>query len=452
VTAAATSQQLDVRLRAREQALTAFLDENGERLSRAAHDVARCIDRGGVLHAHGTGSAAADAAQVVVELMHPGDGKRALPALAPSNDPTGAMRRSWSFRPDDIALSITNGPVDAATSAFLDAAARRGALTIALVGAGGPAPTADHVLTVDASDPHLVQEIHSVAHHVLSALVLVFLEHPALLEDACITCGDIALPGRVVALTDLGAQVDFDGVCEEVACELIADVTVGDLLLCHAGVALERLDQAPEDGVTSPERIDPLLQRAERDIDAVLRHVRESTAHQGRDALHLQHAIDVPEIDACAVAIRERMAAGGRVLTFANGGSATGAQDFAADLLDQGWTAVALGSDGAAVTALADDGGFDDVFSRPVLALGHSRDVVIALSPQQPPENILRGLAAARDRGMLTCAIVGREAGLTDRLEWLDHVLVVPSDDVPRVREAQTTMYHLILEAIGSPA
>ena len=329
MTAAATDR-LDVRLRERERVLTAFLDAQGEHLARASHDVARCFDRGGVLHAHGTRSAATDAAHVAVELMLPADGQRALPALAPSSDPTGAMLRSWPLRPDDIALSVTHGPLDASACAVLDEAARRGALTVALVGAGGAAPTADHVLTVDASDPHVVQEAQAVACHVLSELVRVFLEHPALLEDVCITCGDIALPGCVVGLTDLGAKVDFDEVCEEVACELIADVTVGDLLLCHAGVALERLDQATEDGGTAPEHVDPLLQRAERDLDAVLRHVRASTAQKGRDALHLRHALDVTAIDACAAAVRERLVAGGRVLTFANGGSATGAQDFAA--------------------------------------------------------------------------------------------------------------------------
>ncbi len=439
MTAAATDQ-LDVRLRERARVLTAFLDEQGERLARAAHDIARSFDRGGVLLAHGTGSAATDAARVAVAFVHPVDGKRALPALAPSSDPTGAMERSWPVRPDDLALSITHGPLDAAARTFLDEAARRSALTVALVGAGDPAPSADHVLTVDASDPHQIQEIQAVAYHVLAELVHVYLKHPALLEDVCITCGDVALPGRVVGLTDLGATVNFDGACEEVACELIADVTIGDLLLCHAGVALERLDQAPDDAPTPPER-DPLLRRAEREIDAVLGDVRESIAEAGCNVQHLQRGLDAVEIDACAVAIRARLVAGGRTLTFAGGGSAPGAQDFAADLLDRGWTAMAL----------AGDGGVDDVFSRPVMALGHARDVVVALSPARPPESLLLALTAARDRGMLTCAILGHEAGPTGQLEWLDHVLIVPSDDAARVQEAQVTIYHLILEAIGTP-
>ena len=94
MTAAATDQ-LDVRLRERARALTAFLDGQGDRLARAAHDVARSFDRGAALLAHGTGNAATDAARVAVAFVHPVDGKRALPALAPVNDPTGAMQRSW---------------------------------------------------------------------------------------------------------------------------------------------------------------------------------------------------------------------------------------------------------------------------------------------------------------------------------------------------------------------
>lgn len=448
----ADATQPSTHLLERERVLTTFVDEHGERLARACHDIARSLGRGGVLLAHGSGGAATDAARVAVGFMHPvGEGKRAFPALSPSNDPTGATLRAQIFRGDDIALSITHGPVDEASRAFLDAGARRGALTVALVGAGDPAPRADHVLTVDSSDPHVVQEAQAVACDLLAELVDAFFEHPGLLEDACLTCGDIALPGRVVALTDHGATVDFEGLSEEVACELIEDVAAGDVLLCHAGVALERLDGAPEEGPISPSFVYPFLERVESDIASVLRDARRATAQKGRDVLQMQRSLDIAEIDACATKIHERLLSGGRVLTFGNGGSATDAQDVAADLLDQGWTAMALGNDGATMTAIAVDYGFENVFSRQVETLGHSRDVVVALSTGRSSQNLVPALAAAHHRGMLTCAILGHDAGLISELEWLDHLLLVPSDDAPRVHEAQSTICHLILEAIGSP-
>jgi len=449
-TAGAT--QLTARLLERERVLTAFLDDHSERLAHACHDVARSLGRGGVLLGHGSGGAATDAARMAVAFMRPAiDGKRSFPALAPSNDPTGATLRGQIFRGDDIALSITHGPVDEAARAFLDEGSRRGALTVALVGAGGTAPRADHALTIDSADPHIVQEVQQVAYNLLWQLVHVFFERPGLLEDACITCGDIALPGRVVALTEHGATVDFDGLCEDVACELIEGVTQGDLLLCHAGVALERLDAGPSEGPVSANLVYPFLERAERDIDVALRDVRELTVQKGREALQLQRGFDVAEIEECARRIRRRLMTGGRVLTFGNGGSAAATQDFAADLLDQGWTALALGNDAATVTALADDLGFEDVFARQITTLGHSRDVVVALSERGSSQNLLQALAVAHHRGMMTCAIVAHDGGLIGRLDWLDHLLLVPSDDGPRAQEAQASIYHLILEAIGSP-
>ena len=449
---AAGATPLAAGLLERERALTAFLDEHGAGLARTCHDLARSFGRGGLLLAHGTGGAATDAAHVAVALMHPdGAAERSLPALAPSSDPTGAARRARAFRQDDIALSVTHGPADLATGEFLDAAARQGALTVALLGAGGPAPHADHVLTVDSTDPHVVQEVLALARHAACDLVHRFFEHPGLLEESCVTCGDIALPGRIVALTEHGATADFDGVCEEVACELIEQVAVGDLLLCHAGVAIERIDTGPEDGPVPASFLYPFLERVERDIDVVLGNVCESFAQQGREALRLQRGLDVTEIERCAAEIRKRLLAGGRLLSFGNGGSAAGAQDLAGEMLDLGWAATALSSDGALLTAVADDVGFGDVFARQVMALGQSRDVVVALAADGESPNVVRALAAAGDRGMLTCAIGGDGGEQPGRLDGLDHLLSVGSDDVPRAQEAQATLYHLIIEAIGRP-
>ncbi|MBA3347407.1 MAG: SIS domain-containing protein [Actinobacteria bacterium] len=439
------------RLQERERVLGTFLDDHAEKLGRASHAMARAFGRGGTLIAGGTGSAATDAAHVAVEFLHPVIvGKRALPALAPSNDPTGSTQRAGAIRAGDIAMSITHGPLDDAGSAFLAAAARQGGLTIALTGTGGPPPPADHLFTVPSRDPHLIQEVQEFAYHVLWELVHTFFEHPGLIEDACITCGDIALPGRVVAVEGATATVDFDGLREEVAAELVEGVAVGDLLLCHAGVALERLEPeaAPEDPTAF---LYPFLQRSERDVDVVLRDALASTLQKGEEVLRLQHGLDIPAIDGCARAIRKRLVTGGRVLTLGNGGSCTDAQDLASDLLDRGWPATALVNDVSTVTALANDVGFENVFSRQVVAFGRNRDVVIAFSTSGSSQNVVSALAAAHRLGMLTCAIVGHDGGLIGTLPWIDQLLHVHSEYVPRVQEAQATMYHLILEAIGTP-
>ena len=213
------------RIDERERVLREFLACEQEELAAACHAMARAFARGGTLLAFGEGAAATDAAHVAVEFMHPVIvGKRALPALAPPNDVFGAMRAG------DVAMGFGDGAAE-----FLPHGRERGALTISF-----DAGAADFTFTVDSSDPYVVQEVHETAYHVLWELVHVFFEHPGLLADACITCGDVAVEAKVVALANGTAIVEKDGAREEVAVDLV-DVSIGDRVLCHAGVALEKL-------------------------------------------------------------------------------------------------------------------------------------------------------------------------------------------------------------------
>lgn len=431
----------------RERVLSAFLEREGERIARVCHELARAFARGGALLPYGTAGAASDAAHVAVEFMHPVIvGKRALPAVVP-----GAAGDVALARADDVALAIAHGAPDAEVAAFLAEAGRRGLLRIALVGPGGEGAQADHVLVVDGAEPSIVQEVQETAYHVLWELVHVFFEHPGLLEDACVTCGDVAVEAEVVALTERGAVVQRSGARETVARELVGDVAVGDRLLCHAGVALERLGEAPTpaaDEATS--FLYPFLESSERDLDAVLADVRDSTVRKGADVCALRRAIDLGAVEAGARAVRSRLEAGARLLAFGNGGSATDAQDAAFDARARGWPAAALNDDAATITAVANDVGFENVFARQLIALGRHGDVALAISTSGSSANVVAGLREARRRGLLTVALVGHGGGRVAGLGDVDHVVVVHSDYVPRVQEAQATIYHLLLEAIGN--
>jgi D-sedoheptulose 7-phosphate isomerase len=210
----------------REQVLRAFLDGEKSQISAACHAMSRAFSRGATLLVFGTGAAETDAAHVAVEFMHPVIvGKRALPALAPPNDVLALMQ------PGDIAIGLDEGAAE-----FVAAARRRGLLTLSF-----DAGDADFEFSVPTEDPFVRQEVHETTYHVLWELVHVFFEHPGLLDDACITCGDVAVEARVVAVRNGSAVVEKDGLREEVAVELVNDVGVGDVLLCHAGVALEKL-------------------------------------------------------------------------------------------------------------------------------------------------------------------------------------------------------------------
>jgi len=240
-------QRLQAMLVEREHALSATLAAEKDGIARACHAMARAFAAGGTLHALGTGAAASDAAHVAVEFMHPVIvGKRALPALAPTNDVTGATSGPALLRSGDIALGLVHAAEDPAVTRFLEEAHRRGALTLALTGAGG-APRADHVFVVPSGDPQVVQEVQETVYHVLWELVHVFFEHAGLLEEdcsegACLTCGDVAVAARVVDVADGTALVEAEGRREEVATDLLGAVAVGDVVLCHAGVALQRAD------------------------------------------------------------------------------------------------------------------------------------------------------------------------------------------------------------------
>jgi D-sedoheptulose 7-phosphate isomerase len=234
-----------------------------------------------------------------------------------------------------------------------------------------------------------------------------------------------------------------------VATELVGEVAVGDLLLCHAGVALEKL----EDGGPDPTSfLYPFLAAEEHDLETVLADVRASIVRKGEDVIALRREVDLGAVEGCAGAVRGRLRRGGRLLAFGNGGSSTDAQDVAADALARGWDAASLTNDVATVTAVGNDVGFDNAFARQLIALGREQDVALAISTSGSSANVVAGLAEAHRRGMLTCAITGYDGGRLAELDWLDHLFVVHGDYIPRLQEVHATVYHLLLDAIGGPA
>jgi D-sedoheptulose 7-phosphate isomerase len=458
-TAPAEIRQLSEGVAERERVLSAYVEAERHAIARACLDMARSFAQGGTLIPFGVGPAATDAAHAAVEFMHPVIvGKRALPAIAPTNDPARAADPARLARAGDIALGISHGRAQPEVSGFLRGAGAMGLLTISLAGGDAPAAEADHDFAVPSDDARIVQEVQETTYHVLWELVHTFFEHPGLLEESCITCGDTAVEATVVEVRDGAAVIELGGARETVATDLLEEVDVGDALLCHAGVALERLDR-PEPGQRGDASADsgdasflyPFLERREDDADAVLADVAASTAQKARDVAALRRAIDVEAVGRCGAALRDRIEGGGRLLCFGNGGSSTDAQDLAADCLAAGRPAVALTNDVATVTATANDVGFENSFSRQLIALGRPADVAVAISTSGSSANVVAGLEEAHRRGLRTCAIVGYDGGRCAELDWLDDLFVVESDYVPRIQEAQATIYHLLVAAMGAP-
>jgi D-sedoheptulose 7-phosphate isomerase len=168
--------------------------------------------------------------------------------------------------------------------------------------------------------------------------------------------------------------------------------------------------------------------------------------------IHVSIRADVRNLAGIASAISKSLRAGGRVFFFGNGGSAADAQHWAAELsgrfyLDrQSLPAIALTANSSQLTAIGNDYGFTEVFSRPLRGLGTSGDVAVAISTSGSSQNVLEGVRTAKEIGMATVAFTGAgESPLKDECEL---AVSIPSTDVARIQEGHELCAHLILALV----
>ena len=143
---------------------------------------------------------------------------------------------------------------------------------------------------------------------------------------------------------------------------------------------------------------------------------------------------------------------GHKVLLFGNGGSAADAQHIAAELTNRfqrerrGLPAIALTTDTSALTSIANDVGFDQVFARQLDALGTKGDMAIAISTSGNSPNVVEGIRAAREREIETVGLLGRDGGRAR--EFVDHALVVGAEKSSRIQEIHILVGHVLCEAV----
>jgi D-sedoheptulose 7-phosphate isomerase len=196
----------------------------------------------------------------------------------------------------------------------------------------------------------------------------------------------------------------------------------------------------------------PFLAEGADDHEAVIADVRDSALMKAEEVQELRErtVLDSSErLVAAAAALRECFAGGGRVLALGNGGSATDAMDLVADLLAAGRPAIDLTADPAIITALANDIGPEAIFARQLIAYGRPGDALLALSTSGNSLSVIDGLVEGRRRGLRTIALVGYDGGRVASERLADHVVITPSQHIPRIQEAQATAYHLLVELVG---
>jgi D-sedoheptulose 7-phosphate isomerase len=395
--AGAVTELIATRLAQRRDVYEAWFDARSEPLARCCHAMAERFARGGRLLAIGVSpTARSDVRHVTVEFVHPVIvGKRALPALGLLGDSAPLQTEvRLAAGADDILMAFGDDP---GLSVAIAEARAAGTLTVAF------APLhADWELLAPVGDPFIAQELVETAYHVLWELVHVFFEHRGLLQ------------GRTERRSHDAGAASF---------------------------------------------LYPFLADQEHDLDAVLDDVAGSAVLKAREVCELREATLGSAGDAAlvaaAAALRAALDAGGRLMALGNGGSATDAMDVVADFAmppgSGAWPprpALDLTADPAILTAIANDIGVEAVFARQIIAHGRAGDVLLVLSTSGSSASAVDALAQARRQGLRSIALVGYDGGQIGSGDLADHVIVAPSQHIPRIQEAHATVYHLLRELV----
>src|SRR5215212_8950178 len=358
-----------------------FFEAEATRLAEACNEMSRRFLAGGRLLAFGSGSAATDAQHVSVEFVHPVIvGKRALPALD-----LGQAFETYLpvvLRPEDMVMGFAFPNRDETVARALRLARERGALTFALSG-----ETGDYTFDPPDEDPFVCQEIFEVLYHMLWETVHVYFEHR----------------------------------------EQGHDVGASTFLY-------------------------PFLGKGEQQLEGVVEEVQGSMLQKMEEVNGMRAAVaetEVGVISEIATAMTVRLASGGKIIAFGNGGSATDANDLVADCVTPppgfgAVPAVSLAAEPANITAIANDIGTEAIFARQLIAHARPEDVAVGISTSGGSANILAALAEARRGGLLTVGIVGYDGGRIVGERLADHAVVVRSDYIPRIQEAQASVYHVL--------
>lgn len=363
----------------------AFFAAESPKLAVLAREMAQRFGSDGRLILAGRAEYATDAQHMEVEFVHPVIvGKRALPAVDVSGWNAAAAMRLVSSGDMVVCFGPQHG--DSALAELCARARQVGAVTCGLGNA-----SAEYAFDTCTRDPFIHQEIVEIVCHTLWETVHIYLERR----------GSAQAPGAAGFLY-------------------------------------------------------PFLQGGASEESGLVADVAASIEAKAAEVNRLRDEIAVAQSDSivrAASAIADRVSIGGRLLIFGNGGSATDANDMAMDCTStrqqrRPVPAISLASSAAILSGLANDLGAESLFLRQLIAHGRPADVAFAISTSGSSKNVLAALETARQRGMLTVALLGGDGGDVVRRGLADHALVVHTDYIPRIQEAHASIYHVLLDVL----
>lgn len=182
---------------------------------------------------------------------------------------------------------------------------------------------------------------------------------------------------------------------------------------------------------------------------------RREIARLLEESASVKTAISQSQVDGIAEmarAIIQTYQRGGKVVLFGNGGSAADAQHIAGELVGKflmerrALPAMALNTNTSILSALANDYGYETVFSRQVEALVNKEDTVIGISTSGNSPNVIEAIKAARTKGARTIGLTGGRRGKL--ADVADLTVAVPSESTPRIQEAHITIGHIVCELV----
>jgi phosphoheptose isomerase len=180
---------------------------------------------------------------------------------------------------------------------------------------------------------------------------------------------------------------------------------------------------------------------------------------------HFAASLDAKRLTLDSMAVRivqaaehlaERLRQGHRILACGNGGSAADAQHFAAELVNRfeierpGLAAIALTTDSSALTSIANDYAFEQVFARQVQALGQPGDVLLAISTSGNSPNVIAAMTAARARGLSIVTLTGRDGGRMAQAAGDDDLIEIraAATATARIQETHILIIHCLCDLI----
>lgn len=155
-------------------------------------------------------------------------------------------------------------------------------------------------------------------------------------------------------------------------------------------------------------------------------------------------------VNCCIFALNNKK----KIILAGNGGSAADCQHIAGEFVSRfmfdrpGLPAVALTTDTSILTAIGNDYGYEQIFSRQIQSIGNSKDILFAYSTSGKSENIINGLQQAKSQDIITIGLTGTMNNSSKMSEYCDHLIRIPSVSTPKIQEGHLIVGHIICGAV----